>query len=188
MMDCDQFHTLDDTMLSVEDLQMLRGYDQKGLTRRDNVAYQPGTVEDRYNQTRKMQCGPPAVIGRDGRYAGDQPYAVRPEDRMNSYYTWPFDAGVSGAQYDQLTALKIGRRDHAKAVEKQKHLMKSAGVDTTGHPKSGLTMSLKPEDMHLLFIFIIVVLVATCVYLSKSVHELKHALKKMLRKGDDAQN
>lgn len=187
-MDCDQFHTSDDTMMSVEDLQMLRGYDQKGLTRREDVKYHPGTVENRYNEARKMQCGPPAVIGKDQRYGDDRPYIVRNDDRMNSYYTWPMGAGVPGAQYDQLTALRAGRLDHARAVEKQKQLMKASGVDVTGHPKTGLSMSINPEDMHLLFIFIILVLVATCVYLSKSVHELKHALKKMLRKGDDAQN
>jgi hypothetical protein len=175
-MDCDQFDP-DITTLSVEDLNMLGGYDRRGATRRDQQRYHPGTVEDRRNEAVVMRCGRPMKIGPDHRYPGF-PYEVR-GDADTMQYNWPLR--VPGARYRRYSAFEVDKmiadRERDRTLRDILRRERAGGGDNSLSTVCGLSLS----EMNIVFIFIILVLVAMCVYLSESLREMRQVLEKMLK-------
>lgn len=129
-MDCDQY-TLNDTTLSVEDFDMLCGYDKRRPVQEDPQELKKMSVEDRTPVMPMIpKCKTDMPIGNDGRYQG-YPYRV---GGVN-----PYAGGVEGF---------------------------SGVVDF--------------ENPSVVMMIIVVVLIAVCVYMLRSLGEMRDTLRELL--------
>jgi len=128
-MDCDQY-TPNDTTLSVEDLDMLRGYDMRRPVADEEVPkIRVASVEDRTPATPLVpDCRDGTRITGDGRYSG-YPYRVGDVN--------PYSGRVEGFTADL-------------------------------------------ENPTVIFIFVIIVLVALCMYMMRSLGEMRDTLRELL--------
>lgn len=174
-MDCDQFHVDDGAVLNVEDLHMLRKYDSRSHPYNPPLLVK--SVEDRKNDL-TMKCPRRFGIGPDHRY-GQYPYRVVGDATDSAQYTWP-EVPRGLPAYAGWGGINGNVPAPAPALAPVAAPVPAPAPAPA--PKCRTCGSKPSDDKTLLFFFVILVLVAFCVYLSRSITDLKEYIRDRVQK------